>query len=372
MEEVNGVQVPVLHTFYMDHVIENENKQDVTAVFSVLEAILMRLKAILPHLKTVYLQSDNAGCYQNTLMVFILPHLSYVHGVCIRRFIHTETQDGKSVLDAHFARSSQIVDDLSKEGNDVVTPTQLVTALKSYGGLENCVAELISLKSGRLNMLRQACSSLEKKVKRFNSDTFPLSPNLCPSATIGTGIKVIVTPGAEKLSSESEADDSDSGDNGAHINEIQLTNAVSSPIVAETSVPCELEARGTREGPVNETGFVTEVLVYTDRQLRRRANRWKKKMKITKKKKQDGTSNGMKQKTTDDVYVTFLKALAADQPNLLPAKALQLTIEHFPAESVERQNPHPSVEMLFSIHPNPLLVSVKLATSFFSLCFSCH
>ena len=74
-------------------------------------------------------------------------------------------------------------------GNDVVTPTQLVTALKSYGGLENCIAELISLKRGRLNMLRQACSSLEKKVKRFigrtndiqftYSDTFPLSPNVC-------------------------------------------------------------------------------------------------------------------------------------------------------------------------------------------------
>ena len=37
MEEVNGVQVPVLHKFYMDHIIENENKQDVTAGFAVLE-----------------------------------------------------------------------------------------------------------------------------------------------------------------------------------------------------------------------------------------------------------------------------------------------------------------------------------------------
>jgi hypothetical protein len=108
------------------------------------------------------------------------------------------------VLDAHFARSSQVVYDYCKEGlilytrffyptdsmynhyltgNDVVTPRQLVTALRSYGGLENCVVELISLKREGLNMLRQACSSLEKKVKRFigrtndilfsYSDTFP-------------------------------------------------------------------------------------------------------------------------------------------------------------------------------------------------------
>ncbi len=82
----------------------------------------------------------------------------------------------------------------------MVTPTQLVTALKSYGGLENCVAELISLKSERLNMLRQACSSLEKKVKRFigrtndihlsYSDTFPLSPILCNLAGAQEFIKV--------------------------------------------------------------------------------------------------------------------------------------------------------------------------------------
>jgi hypothetical protein len=242
-------------------------------------------------------------------------------------------------------------------------------------------------------------------------------------------------------------------------------NAASSPIVEKT-VCCEFEARGTREVPVNETGFVTEVLVYTDRQLKKRAKRSKKKIKVThcklagqlnkknvltyalkkpskcrrmefcnstqlkttvtvqghwshksfwclcsyttdgpggrkmekctgqniwksfaqksgncicwvrkikkkhkkspaqmleiitqknpkefclpsendiraeinklqttRKKKKDGTSTGQKQKTTDDVYATFLKALATDQPNLLPAKALQLTLENFPTES---------------------------------------
>lgn len=63
----------------MDHIIENHSKQDVTAVVAVHEAILMRLKTILPHVKTAYLQSDNAGCYQNTLMVFILPYFVHIH-----------------------------------------------------------------------------------------------------------------------------------------------------------------------------------------------------------------------------------------------------------------------------------------------------
>jgi hypothetical protein len=85
-----------------------------------------------------------------------------------------------------------------------------------------------------------------------------------PCPAIGSGINVVVTPGdnilncaaawqniAEELSSESETDDSDSGDNGAEINAIQRMNAASSPIVEET-VRCEFEARGTREVPVNE------------------------------------------------------------------------------------------------------------------------
>jgi hypothetical protein len=114
-----------------------------------------------------------------------------------------------------------------------------------------------------------------------------------PCQAIGSGINVVVTPGdnilncaavgqniAEELSSESETDDSDSGDNGAEINAIQRMDAASSPIVEET-VRCEFEARRTREVPVNETGYVTEVLVYTDRQLQKRAKRWKKKIKVT-------------------------------------------------------------------------------------------
>jgi hypothetical protein len=42
-------------------------------------------------------------------------------------------------------------------------------------------------------------------------------------------------------------------------------------------------------------------------------------------------------------------------------------------ENVERQNPHPSAGMLFSIYVNPFIrIAVKLATSFFSLCLFCH
>ena len=46
------------------------------------------------------LVSDNAGCYQNSMLLLLVPYLSYAHGIRVSRIIHTETQDGKSVLDA--------------------------------------------------------------------------------------------------------------------------------------------------------------------------------------------------------------------------------------------------------------------------------
>jgi hypothetical protein len=54
------------------------------------------------------------------------------------------------------------------------------------------------------------------------------------------------------------------------------TNASSSEIVEEISVRCDVESRGKWVEPVNETGFITTVLVYSDCQLKQRANRWKK------------------------------------------------------------------------------------------------
>lgn len=64
----------------------------------------------------VVLQSDNASCYQSAALLIMIQYLVYAHSICIRRVIHTETQDDISVLDAHFARSTQVVYDYCKAG----------------------------------------------------------------------------------------------------------------------------------------------------------------------------------------------------------------------------------------------------------------
>lgn len=101
----------LLEKYYMDHLCDNESKQDRYAVASVLEMILIEVKKLWPSIKTATLQSDNASCYQNSTLTLLILFLSYTHGIDIAKFIHTKTQDGKSVLDAHLrdARAMQII-----------------------------------------------------------------------------------------------------------------------------------------------------------------------------------------------------------------------------------------------------------------------
>ncbi len=51
-------------------------------------------------------------------------------------------------------------------GNDVVTPIQLVTALKHYGGLPNCITELVKLERETVAKVVIACATVETKLKK--------------------------------------------------------------------------------------------------------------------------------------------------------------------------------------------------------------
>jgi hypothetical protein len=120
IENFEDTSAPFLNELYLDHIVDNENKQDKLAVISILEAVILAIRKHLPNIDQKILQSDNAGCYQNTMLMLLIPYLSYAHGIEISRIIHTETQDGKSVLDAHFARSMQRIISWCKEGNYVM------------------------------------------------------------------------------------------------------------------------------------------------------------------------------------------------------------------------------------------------------------
>ncbi len=64
-------------------------------------------------------------------------------------------------------------------GNDVVTPSQLVAALKYFGGLQNSIVELIKLERETVSKLVENFAECDRKlkkiIKRTNDVFFPMT-----------------------------------------------------------------------------------------------------------------------------------------------------------------------------------------------------
>ena len=63
----------------------------------------------------------------------------------LKSFVHTETQDGKSSIDAHFAVCMRHVLQYVDTGNNVISPLQLYQALNTNGGVTNTVTSMYDL-----------------------------------------------------------------------------------------------------------------------------------------------------------------------------------------------------------------------------------
>lgn len=163
-------------TLYIDHICGSDNTQDALGVLSLTEAILSRVARTLPAIKRVLIQSDNARTYQNSTLPYFFPLISNSTGIFIERFIHTETVDGKGMIDNHFAVMMKRVRAYCDAGFNVSTPTQLVAALQYKGGSQNTVVELIKHNRERLRELvarhQRGLDALQKSLKRMNEIEF--------------------------------------------------------------------------------------------------------------------------------------------------------------------------------------------------------
>lgn len=99
----------------------------------------------------------------------MLPVLGMAHGIRVERYVHTETQDGKSPLDAHFDQASRKVRRFVQQGNNCVTPSHLVASLTADGGLANSVAELVEYERGHLRQLLTALKPLDTPFHKLTS-----------------------------------------------------------------------------------------------------------------------------------------------------------------------------------------------------------
>ena len=90
---------------YLDQIMQGYNKQSALSVVAMVEACLDWIAVNIAQLKLVYVQSDQAKCYNSSITKVALGLLNYVKSVRVARYIHSGVQDGKGLLDAHFARA---------------------------------------------------------------------------------------------------------------------------------------------------------------------------------------------------------------------------------------------------------------------------
>ncbi|KAK3752532.1 hypothetical protein QZH41_016311, partial [Actinostola sp. cb2023] len=74
-------------------------QQDWFAVCSVIEKILEVIKSQKPHVKQVFLRSDEAGCYHNSSLIAAIQDVSKRVGINVLRYDYSEPQYGNDVCD---------------------------------------------------------------------------------------------------------------------------------------------------------------------------------------------------------------------------------------------------------------------------------
>lgn len=156
------LEEPVRKSFYIDQIVEGENKQNAAAILSALEAALVAIHLSISRSLDggelqVTLLSDNAGCYQSKDLIFLIQALNVrlAGYIFVCRLLHTETQDGKSFLDAHFGRATVHLKRFMKSARRnrirrILTLEGLAAALAWDGGINNSIVQRIAFDKDKL------------------------------------------------------------------------------------------------------------------------------------------------------------------------------------------------------------------------------
>ena len=170
----NDVYYEKKYLVYIDQILMNSNKQDGMSVVGLLEACLTSIHNQLPFISQLTIQSDNATTYQNGHLIIGIHLLNIkMRGkVFVDGFIHTETQHGKTILDAHFASTNRHLKNfmLTYTQNRVTriqTPLGLAYALSFNTGVRNTMVQLIELDEAKLEEISIVLEPVVKHSKNF-------------------------------------------------------------------------------------------------------------------------------------------------------------------------------------------------------------
>ena len=111
--------------------------QDSETVFAILNDILCHIKETYPHIKNVFIRSDNAGCYHSANTLVSAKYVSERTGISIRRIDFCDPQGGKGSCDRYTAVIKSSVRRYLNENHNVTTASELIEACHSHKGVKD-------------------------------------------------------------------------------------------------------------------------------------------------------------------------------------------------------------------------------------------
>ena len=159
---------------YVDQILEESNRQDGLVVISLIEAAVVAIHDQLPFISSLIIQSDNANQYQNPHLILglHLVNMKMHRKIFISEYIHSETQDGKTILDAHFATTNRHLITFMKIWRQnritkIQTAAGLAFALSFNAGVRNTLVQLIDPNREVLGQLERELAPIVKKMKLY-------------------------------------------------------------------------------------------------------------------------------------------------------------------------------------------------------------
>ena len=140
MRRGTGGEIEMMSFF---HLFESCN-QDSCTVLAILNDVFGQLKGIMPHLKSVYLRQDNAGCYHCALTLVTARQVAELNGHCLFRMDFSDPQGGKGSSDRKAATIKSHMSVYLNSGHDIDTACQMKEAIESFGGVSGVKVKLCS------------------------------------------------------------------------------------------------------------------------------------------------------------------------------------------------------------------------------------
>ena len=164
---------------YLDQIMNDSNIQDSGTVIGLLEVGFQAIIKELPFITEAVLVSDNASSYQNHLLTFMIGiyNQKFEDKLFISSIVHSETQYGKTLLDAHFATTNRHLLYFMKNFKEnrvtkINSPRGLAWALSFNKGVKNSMIQLVDFDRETLDkiqlILKPATSRCSEYYSRAN------------------------------------------------------------------------------------------------------------------------------------------------------------------------------------------------------------